>query len=180
YSMPVQDYIGEARLNSAFQKFMENAAFREKPPFATSNEWYGYIKEVVPDSLKYLAEDGFEKITLYENRVKKAEFKETGKDRYQVKLTVETKKIYYDGLGKETGQGKKADLIEIGIFGPDGKNKHGMTKKTPLYIKKHWLKPGEHILEFEVKGRPVKAGIDPYNKLIDRVPDDNLIPVTAL
>ena len=26
-----------------------------------------------------------------------------------------------------------------------------------------------------VKGKPVKAGIDPYNKLIDRVPDDNVV-----
>jgi hypothetical protein len=26
-------------------------------------------------------------------------------------------------------------------------------------------------------GRPAKAGIDPDNKLIDRKPDDNMIPV---
>ena len=49
-----------------------------------------------------------------------------------------------------------------------------MKKKVPLYLKKHWLTPGEHTLEFVVDGKPVKAGIDPYNKLIDRVPDDNL------
>jgi ABC-2 type transport system permease protein len=25
---------------------------------------------------------------------------------------------------------------------------------------------------------PTRAGIDPYNKLIDRIPDDNMIDVT--
>ena len=49
-----------------------------------------------------------------------------------------------------------------------------MKKKVPLYLKKHWLTPGEHVLEFVVEGKPEKAGIDPYNKLIDRIPDDNL------
>ena len=28
--------------------------------------------------------------------------------------------------------------------------------------------------EFVVPERPVKAGIDPYNKLIDRTPEDNV------
>jgi hypothetical protein len=29
-----------------------------------------------------------------------------------------------------------------------------------------------------VSGRPVRAGIDPYNKLIDRTPSDNVKAVT--
>ena len=52
-----------------------------------------------------------------------------------------------------------------------------MTEKVPLYLKKQWLAPGVHKLEFVVKGKPAKAGIDPYNKLIDRVSDDNVKPV---
>ncbi|MBX2966169.1 MAG: hypothetical protein KF845_08495 [Cyclobacteriaceae bacterium] len=89
-------------------------------------------------------------------------------------LTVQTKKIYYDSTGRDIGEGKTKDLIEIGIFAEDGKNDKGMTQKTPLYLKKHWLVPGEHTLEFIVDTKPVKAGIDPYNKLIDRIPDDNV------
>jgi hypothetical protein len=29
-----------------------------------------------------------------------------------------------------------------------------------------------------VDRQPTRAGIDPYNKLIDRIPDDNMIDVT--
>ncbi len=174
----LQDYMGEDTLNKAFANFVKEAAFREKPPFATSGEWYEHIKAVTPDSLMYLVEDCFEKITLYENRTVEAEYTKMENGKYRVTMKVDTKKKYYDGLGKETSQGKKADLIEIGIFAADGKNKQGMTRKTPLYVKKHWLTPGQHNLEFIVDKKPEKAGIDPYNKLIDRVPDDNLISVS--
>jgi hypothetical protein len=34
-------------------------------------------------------------------------------------------------------------------------------------------------LTIDVVGKPVKAGIDPVNKLIDRRPDDNTMDVKA-
>ncbi|GAA4452309.1 M1 family aminopeptidase [Nibrella saemangeumensis] len=170
----LQDLIGEARLNKALKDYVQKAAFRQQPPFTTSREWYSFIQAATPDSLRYYLKDSFETITLYENRITKAESQPMQNDQYKVKLTVQTKKLYYDKGGKETSQSKDRDLIEIGIFGPDTKNEKGMTRKVPLYLKKHWLAPGEHTLEFVVKGKPAKAGIDPYNKLIDRVSDDNV------
>lgn len=175
----LQDLIGEERLNAAFRKFIDTAAFRQKPPFATSREWYSYIKEATPDSLQYFIDDSFEKIALYENRITKAVSEPLKDDQYKVTLTVQTRKLYYDGLGKETGKGTGKDLIDIGIFTEDGKNEKGMVKKVPLYLKKHWLGEGEHTFTFTVKGKPVKAGIDPYNKLIDRIPDDNMKTVES-
>ncbi|HTF19166.1 MAG TPA: M1 family aminopeptidase [Chryseolinea sp.] len=168
----LQDLIGEERLNGAFRKFIDTAAFREQPPFPTANEWYGYIKEATPDSVKYFIEDAFEKITLYENRLIDASYRKDG-DGYKVTLRVNSRKVYYDGLGGETGTGQSKDLIDIGIFTEDGKNDKGMKEKRPLYLKKHWLQPGEQTIEIFVKTEPKTAGIDPYNKLIDRIPDDN-------
>lgn len=170
----LQDLVGEANLNKAFAKFLKNAAFRQKPPFATSREWYGYIKEATPDSLKYFLEDSFEKITLYENKITQAEATDLKNGSYKVKIKVNAKKLYYDGSGNEKGEGKGKDYIEIGIFAEEGKNKNGMKKKMPLYLQKHALSKGEHTIEIIVKGKPIKAGIDPYNKLIDRIPDDNV------
>nr|MCU0392514.1 peptidase M1 [Thermoflexibacter sp.] len=172
------DYIGEENLNRGLRNFLDSAAFRQKAPFATTSEFLPYLEAVTPDSLKYFLEDGWKKIALYENRITKASYQKIKDDEYKVKMTVNSKKLYYDGLGKETGKGEGKDYIEIGIFTEDGKNKKGMTTKTPLYLKKHWLGEGEHTLEFTVKGKPIKAGIDPYNKLIDRIPDDNVMSVS--
>jgi hypothetical protein len=169
----LQDYIGEDNLNGAFKKFIDTAAFRQKPPFATSNEWYSYIKEATPDSLQYFLQDSFEKIALYENRITKAAYTSQPDGTFKVDLTVQTKKIYYDSTGREIDESRSKDLIEIGIFDEEIKSEKGVTQKVPLYLKKHWLSPGEHTLSFTVNKKPVKAGIDPYNKLIDRIPDDN-------
>jgi hypothetical protein len=168
------DYIGEDAVNRGLKNFLEKAAFRQQAPFATTNEFYPYLEAVTPDSLRYFLEDSWKKIALYENRATNATYTKGKDNEYKVKLTVDTRKIYYDGLGNEQSTGKGREYIDIGIFAEDGKNARGMTAKKPLYLRKHWLTPGQHTLEFTVKGKPVKAGIDPYNKLIDRVPDDNL------
>lgn len=173
----LQDYIGEDSLNMALQRFMDDYALRNEPPFATSQDWYRYLQSVTPDSLRYFLRESFEAITLYENRGLSATYEKMADDRYKVNLTVDTRKVEYDGNGNEIGVPEEASLIEIGIFGPDGKNQYNMTEKRPLYLQKHWLTPGRHELEITVDELPIKAGIDPYNKLIDRISDDNTINV---
>ena len=42
-----------------------------------------------------------------------------------------------------------------------------------IYLKKYKIDKEEKKFEINVSERPVKAGIDPINKLIDRNPDDN-------
>ena len=48
----------------------------------------------------------------------------------------------------------------------------GMT--NPLHLKKYKLGMGSHTIEVIVKGKPVNVGIDPYARLIDRQPNDNM------
>jgi hypothetical protein len=172
------DYIGEDAVNKGLKAFLEKAAFRQKAPFATTGEFLPYLMNATPDSLRYFVTDGWENICLYENKITEATYLKINEEEYKVKLKVDTKKIYYDGQGNELTQGRYKEYMDIGIFAEDGKNKQGMTMKKPLYMQKHWLTPGQHTLEFTVKGKPVKAGIDPYNKLIDRIPDDNIKEVS--
>ncbi|GAB3890668.1 ABC transporter permease/M1 family aminopeptidase [Spirosoma agri] len=173
----LQDYIGEDRVNKAMNDYMKAARFRQKAPFTTSLEWYGFLKAATPDSLKPWLTDNFEKFTLYDNRITKAEAKAVGNGQYRVKLYVRTATEYYDKTGKEIAKGKGPVIADIAVLTDDGKNKDGLTTKVPLLMQKRSLTPGEHVIEVTVKGKPVKAGIDPYNKLIDRVSDDNLVKV---
>ncbi len=170
----LQDLVGEDSLNVGFKKFVEETAFKEAP-FPNTEQWYKHIQAVTPDSFQYFLEDNFEKICLYENKTKTATSKKMDDGRYEVTLELESKKIYYDGLGTVLEEGDQANMIEVGVFKKDGENAQGMTTKSPLVLKKMWLKPGNHTLTFIVDEEPIRAGIDPYNKLIDRIPDDNLI-----
>jgi hypothetical protein len=66
------------------------------------------------------------------------------------------------------------DYIDIAVFAADSKNKEGRWQVNPIYLKKYKLGYGPHTITVVVKGKPVRAGIDPYGKLIDRNIGDNV------
>lgn len=173
----LQDLVGEDSLNQQFKAYVKEAAFRPKAPFTTTHEWYEYLKRATPDSLQYYLKDSFEKITLYSNKAKDATFKENADGTFEVSFDVESAKNYYDGLGKTLDSPERPNLLEIGIFQTDTVNNKGLTVKRPLLLKKLWVQPGETRYSFQVDKRPAKVGIDPYNKMIDRIPDDNMVEV---
>ncbi len=169
----LRDLIGDTAVNHALREFRDKFALKPEPPFAGSHDLYGYLQKHTPDSLKYYLKDTWEKITLYENKFEKATAKSVGKDSYDVTIAFSSNKVYADSAGKET-VAPMNDYIDIGIFAEESENKAGQKQINPLFIKKYKLKPGAQKLTIRVKGKPVKAGVDPYNKLIDRIPDDNV------
>lgn len=171
----LQDLIGEDNLNSGFKAYTEAAKFRPSAPFTTTTEWYDYMKSVTPDSLKYYLEDSFEKITLYSNKATEGTYKKLPDNTYEVTLNVESSKNYFDGNGKLLKEGDSPNLLEIAVFDNDIENSQGMTIKAPLVIERVWVEPGKSTYTFITDKLPIRAGIDPYNKMIDRIPDDNLI-----
>jgi ABC-2 type transport system permease protein len=169
----LQDYIGEERLNGSIRAFRDSFGMKETPPFAGSYDLYDFIQKVVPDSLQYYMQDSWHKLALYENRVVSAKAKSVGNDEYEVTLTLKANKRYADEKGAETDADNMNDYIDIGVFAPDKEEDNGKKLTVPLYLQKHRLTAGDHTITVKVKGKPEKAGIDPYNKLIDRVPEDN-------
>ncbi len=167
----LQDYIGEDSVNAALQRFVSDWGFKDAP-YPTSADLLGYFREVTPDSLQYLLTDWFETITLYENKTTHAEYEKLDEDKYRVHLEVGAIKYRADTLGREEAV-EKSDWIDIGVFteGSDGKD-------SLIYLQKHLIDQEEMNFSIEVEAKPVKAGIDQINKLIDRNPGDNVKKVT--
>jgi hypothetical protein len=162
----LQDYIGEAALNRALRSYLRKVAYQE-PPYTTSLELEASVREVIPPQYAYLIDDFFDTITLYENRAISASAREIGAGKYEVKLKVEAKKFKADGFGVEKAV-PLADWIDIGVLDAKGQ---------ALYLAKHKIEKPETELTLMVNGAPAKAGIDPWNKLVDRTPEDNVIKV---
>ncbi|MGF1560528.1 MAG: ABC transporter permease/M1 family aminopeptidase [Flavobacteriaceae bacterium] len=173
----LRDFIGEDAMVSALKNFTEEFGLKPEPPFPGSHDLYRHLLAKTPDSLHYYLEDTWKKITLYENRAKAAKLEKINEEEYWVTVDIATQKVYADSAGMESPAKYNGDYIDIGIFAVDDTDSNGRTRTNPLYLKKHKLTAGEHKLKIKVKGIPVKAGIDPYNKLIDRIPDDNSIAV---
>ncbi|MGI4749905.1 MAG: M1 family aminopeptidase [Janthinobacterium lividum] len=160
----MQDYIGEDNMNKALRKLIAN--YGNKDIYPTSDVLTGYLKEVTPDSLKYVVDDLYSKITLFENRVINPTAKKVA-GGYQVTLPVQTVKYYADRSGNEKTTPIK-DYIDIGVFTMD---KNGKEKLT--YLQRQKFTKEKNTITVFSKEKPVRAGIDPVYKLVDRNTDDN-------
>jgi ABC-2 type transport system permease protein len=167
----LKDYIGEENLNKALSAYIKAVGF-QNPPFTTSLEFLSFVRRETHDSLQYLIRDMFETITLYSNRTKEATWTRTAGGKYRVKLVLDSHKYISDSLGREK-EIDFNDYIDIGVLGKAKDPGNGEAGK-PLYLKKHRIGKGESIIEITVSEEPEKAGIDIYNKLIDRDSDDNV------
>jgi ABC-type transport system involved in multi-copper enzyme maturation permease subunit len=162
----LQDYIGEDNLNFAIRAFRDETAFKG-PPYPNTTQLLAHIRAVTPPQLQYVIDDMFETITLYDNRATEAKARALPDGRYEVTMKVVAKKRKADELGKES-DAPLADWIDIGVVDDDNK---------PLFLEKKKIDHEEMEFTVIVTGKPARAGIDPYNKLIDRRPKDNTIAV---
>ena len=172
----LSDYIGEDKLNQALHDFLmqyryANAADNEDIAYPDTRQFVAALRAVTPPELQYYITDAFENIVLYDNKAVTATYVETPDKKYKVTLTVQARKVKADGSGKETPM-SIADYVDIGVF--EGKKDH----EKPLYLKKEKISQEKQTFEIIVDKLPTRAGIDPYNKLIDRISDDNEIDVT--
>lgn len=161
------DYLGEDRLNQAIRRFRDAHAFKG-PPYPSSSELVADIRAVTPPQLQYVIDDLFDRIVLYDNRAVSASAKPLAGGRYEVTVNVIANKRIADELGKEQDV-PLADLIDVGVVDANGE---------PLALERRRIDREDSTFTFTVDRKPVKAGIDPLNKLIDRKPGDNAIAVT--
>jgi ABC-2 type transport system permease protein len=168
----LRDLIGDKNVNGALREFRDSFALKPEPPYAGTKDLYNFVRKYTPDTALYFLDDTWLKITLYENKFVKATMKDVGNGQHDINLTISVKKFYADSTGQEKVANMN-DYVNIGIFGEETTNKDGRRQTNPLYLKKHKLKQGEHTFTIRVKGKPKTAGVDPYNILIDRIPDDN-------
>ena len=185
----ISDYIGEEKFNDVAKRFAEKYQFRSAP-YPVASEFVDDIRAVTPDSLQYLVRDMFETITLYDNKVEEASYKELADGSYEVDMEVLVSKYRSDAKGKSryknitgdsltfTPEGKKksieslplADYIEVGVFGEE--DEETGTPKV-LYQEKRRFHTIDNKVKIIVTEKPSEVGIDPFNKLIDRSTNDN-------
>ncbi|TDB68226.1 ABC transporter permease/M1 family aminopeptidase [Arundinibacter roseus] len=173
----LQDYIGEENVNRALKNFLAEWQYpgpdSKHKRYPTSRDLISYFRAETPDSLKFLIDDWFEHITLYENKTTDASYVKKSNNQYEVTVKFTSEIFRADSAGNEKPMPLNTQWYDVGIYtkGKDGEDKL-------LYLKKHKVTSKENTVKIVVNGKPVKAGVDPINKLVDRHPDDNTKTVT--
>lgn len=170
----LKDYLGEDLVNGVLARYAREKAFQQ-PPYTTTREFLADLREAAGASWSPLIGDLFDRITVHDNRVVEAVAKKRDDGKYDVTLSLHTGKVYNDGVGKET-PAVFDQAIDIGVFAraTDDKEAH----QKVLFLGKRRIGDGDSTLTVTVDEPPYEAGIDPYNKLIDRVSEDNRKRVT--
>jgi ABC-2 type transport system permease protein len=173
----LSDYIGEDALNRALRNFLlqyryANANDAQSIPYPDTRLMETALRVETPANLQYFIDDSFEKITLYDNKATEATAQKQPDGTYHVTLVVKGAKAYADGNGVES-PAPIHDLIDVGVFA----GKKG--EEQPLSVRKEWITGSPQTFNFTVNQLPTRAGIDPYNKLIDRNGDDNTTDIST-
>ncbi|MCY7408815.1 MAG: hypothetical protein LH473_00950, partial [Chitinophagales bacterium] len=169
----LQQMIGEEAVNASLKNMIDSFAYR-KPPYQNSYDLVDRFTANTPDSLKYLINDLFYDITLFNNRTLDASYKKLSDGKYEVTINVQSEKYKADSLGKETKVATN-DWIEIGALAKPAEG-----KKIGKQIHSQFVKftSDKNTFTFITNEQPNKAGIDPNYLLVDRMSDDNLKSVT--
>lgn len=166
----LKDQIGEDKVNLALRNFIADFAFIDGP-FPTAQQLVQAFRDVASDEHQQLITDLFENITLYDLRVADTEVKEV-EGKWQVSFATEVRKYYADGQGQEV-ETEVNDWVDVAVFPEDPEDLQEYQLPAPLFMEKRKVN-GDGRVVVTVDTKPYRVGIDPYNKLIDRNPEDNL------
>jgi len=172
----LKDYVGEETVNRALARLVKETAYRSDP-YPTSRDFLRILREEVGPEHQQLVTDLFEKIVLYDLKVADHKVERLPDGRWKVTLTLDTRKLEADGKGMETPV-PLDQMIDIGIFASDPREVE-FTSGDVLYLEKHRIDRTDPVIEVIVDRPPAAVGVDPYNKLIDRNGDDNLVMTGA-
>lgn len=165
----LRDYIGEAPMNLALKRFLETYAFKEAP-YPTTLDLIREIRLAAGPQHDDLITDMLQKIVLFDLKVDDVKVTTTDDGDYSVTLDVSLTKFEADGEGQET-EVPVDGLFDIALLG-EKDSETGVHQV--IYLEKHAISDNQASITVTANTVPLSVGIDPFNKLIDRNPDDNI------
>jgi aminopeptidase N len=171
----LRDWMGEAPVNRALQRVLNDYRFKGAP-YPTSAELVRALRAEAGPQHQGLITDLFERITLYDAKAQAAKAVRRPDGRWDVTLTVAAKKLYANAEGDET-EAPLNEQFDVGVFTAEP-GKKDFDEKDVLVFQRRPVRSGAQTFTFTVDRKPTHAGVDPYNKWIDRDSDDNTVAVT--
>lgn len=167
----LRDQLGEDVVNRALRRVLAQYAFKGAP-YARSLDLVAALRAEAPADKQALITDLLEKITLYDLKTTGVTARRRPDGRWDVAVTVDARKLYADGQGKETPS-PLSEMIDVGLFTAEP-GKGAFDQGDVILLERRRIRTGVQVLRFVTDREPKFAGADPYNKWIDRNADDNV------
>ena len=167
----LRDQIGEAAVNAALRSLVQTFAFKSAP-YPRSLDLVNALRAQAPADKQALITDLFERITVYDVKVVDTTARRLPNGKWDVAITVEARKSYADGKGEET-DAPLNETFDVGLFSAEP-GKRAFDERSVIAFDRRPLRTGTQVIRFVTDRKPAFAGVDPYNKWIDRNSDDNV------
>ena len=167
----IADLVGVEPVDRALNKLVRLRGFRSDP-YALSTDLLKLLTEEIPAQHHGILEDFLQRIALVDLKVRESSVDRDEKAGFSVNVSVSANKLYAAADGTET-EASMDWPVEIGVFArhPDDPE---FVPEDVLYLERHDIASGESNVLISVSRQPTYAGIDPFNKLIDRDSNDNV------
>lgn len=170
----LKEAVGEENVDHALQKLLARYAF-QAAPYPSTTDFLALLRKEVGTGHDQEITDLFEKITLYDMKAHDAVAHKRSDGRYEVSFTVDGRKLYADGKGRES-EVPLAESFDVGAFAVEP-GKQGYSRNSVLSVERKLVKSGTQTVTLVLDTVPKLVGIDPFNERIDRNSDDNLTSV---
>ena len=132
-------------------------------PYTNSAEFMEVLEPYVPDSLKTIIDDMYNKVVLYDHKVESVSWDFTEEDDIHVIVDFTTEKRYYDDEGKP-------EIVEY-----EGWLEIALTDRQGniMLLDKVYVDKKENRVEFTLDQAPTNVVIDPYFITMDLAPYNN-------
>ncbi len=167
----LRDQMGEAAVNRALRRVIADHAFRG-PPYPNSLALVRALRAEAGPQQQSLITDLFERITVYDLQARGMTTRRRPDGRWETRLTVEARKRYADGEGVER-EANLYETMDIGLFNARP-GEGAFSRSNVVAMERRPVRSGVQTFTFVTARQPRFAGVDPYNKWIDRNADDNL------
>ena len=154
--------LGEDVLNSALREFADQTRYTANP-YTHTAEFMQVLDASVPDSLKVIIDDMFNKIVLYDHKIDNVNTIALDDERFQTTLDFTTEKRYYDEKGVPEIV-EYSGWLEIGLLNKD---------KEVIQLEKVYINQKTNKLEIVSTEKPAEILLDPYLLTIDQIPYNN-------
>jgi aminopeptidase N len=170
------DRLGEDRVNAMLAGILAAHKFKSQPYVDSTILVNGYKSLARTDEERQLVSDLLERITIYDLKAKSATTRRLADGRWETRLVVDAGKFHADGKGVETAAPLQGN-IDIGLFtARPGRGE--FNRANVVQMQRLPVKSGQQTLVLITRVKPTVAGIDPYNKYVDRNSDDNLVDIS--
>lgn len=170
----LKEVVGEATVNGALAAMLKQYAFKAAP-YPNTRDFLALLRAAAGPEHDALITDLFERITLVDVKTTGATVIQRPDRKYDVAIQIEARKLYADGKGVET-EAPLDEPFDIGVFTAEP-GKPDFSGESVVFFERRRIHTGKQTVTVVVDKRPSHAGVDPYNKRIDRNSDDNVTKV---